>query len=259
MNILVLGDIFAKYGRKLIIDELSSIKEEYNIDFTIANGENIANGKGVTRKSTNELYEAGIDVLTGGNHIWDNKDVYDFIQEEKRLIRPANFPSPCPGRGYEVYKVNKKRIGVINLSGTTFMSPIDNPFNTFDKIYENIQKLCDIIIVDFHAEATSEKIAMGYFVEKKASIIYGTHTHVQTADERILAEHTGYITDVGMCGSLGGVIGMERDFVIKKFRSFRTSKFALGEGERQLCGCVFTIDDNSNRCIEVQRIYKIFS
>ena len=139
------------------------------------------------------------------------------------------------------------------------MTPIDNPFNTFDKIYENIQKLCDIIIVDFHAEATSEKIAMGYFVEKKASIIYGTHTHVQTADERILAEHTGYITDVGMCGSLDGVIGMDRDFIIKKFKSFRTSKFALGEGERQLCGCVFKVDDNSNRCVEVKRIYKIFS
>lgn len=259
MKILVFGDIFAKYGRKLIVDELSNIKSEYQADFIIANGENSANGKGITKKCADALFEAGIDVITSGNHIWDNKDVYNFIQEEKRLIRPANYPNPCPGRGYEVYRFGKVRIGVMNLSGTTFMNPLDNPFDVFDKIYQNIKNICDIIILDFHAEATSEKIAMGYFADGKASGVYGTHTHVQTSDNMVLEGGTGYITDVGMCGSLDGVIGMEKDFIVKKFRVIRPAgKYALSEGKRQINGVLFTFDDETYRCTGVERIYKIY-
>lgn len=259
MKILVFGDIFAKYGRKLIVDELSNIKAEYNVDFVIANGENSANGKGITRKVYNELIGCGIDVITSGNHIWDNKDVYNFIQEEDRILRPSNYPSPCPGRGYEIYRVGKVRVGVVNLSGTTYLNPLDNPFDEAERIYEEIKNITDIIMLDFHAEATSEKIAMGYFVDGKFSGVYGTHTHVQTADNMVLSGGTGYLTDVGMCGSLDGVIGVDRDFIVKKFKVQRPAgKYALAEGRRQINGAVFTFDNNTFKCVDVERVYKIY-
>ena len=259
MKILVFGDIFAKYGRKLIVDELSNIKAEYKADFVIANGENSANGKGITRKVYNELIDCGIDVITSGNHIWDNKDVYNFIQEEDRILRPSNYPDPCPGRGYEIYRVGTVRVGVVNLSGTTYLNPLDNPFDEAERIYEEIKNITDIIMLDFHAEATSEKIAMGYFVDGKFSGVYGTHTHVQTADNMVLSGGTGYLTDVGMCGSVDGVIGVDRDFIVKKFKVQRPAgKYALAEGRRQINGAVFTFDDDTFNCTDVERIYKIY-
>lgn len=259
MKILVFGDIFAKYGRRLIVDELSTIKAEYNADFVIANGENSANGKGITKKVFDELRQAGIDVITSGNHIWDNKDVYNFIQQEDRLIRPANYPDPAPGRGYEIYRVGKVRVGVMNLSGTTYLNPLDNPFNTAEKVYDEIKNMCDIIMLDFHAEATSEKIAMGYMLDGKVGGVYGTHTHVQTADNMVLENGTGYITDVGMCGSVDGVIGLEKDFIIKKFKAQRpTGKYGLAVGRRQINGAVFTFDDETCKCKSVERIYKLY-
>ncbi len=259
MKILVFGDIFAKYGRKLILNELSHIKEEYKPDFIIANGENAAHGRGLTKKVYNELINCGIDVVTGGNHIFDNKDIYNFIQSEERLIRPANFPEPCPGRGYEIFRVGKVRVGVVSLQGTVFMSPLDNPFNKAEEIYEEIRNMTDIIILDFHAEATSEKVAMGYLMDGRFSAVFGTHTHVQTADERILEGGTGYLTDVGMCGTLDGVIGIDRDYVIKRFKHQRQSgKYGLGEGMRQLSAAVFTFDDKSFRCTKIERIYRTY-
>ncbi len=257
MKILVLGDIVNRYGRKLINDELSLLKKENNIDFIIGNGENAATGNGITRKCANELFEAGIDVLTSGNHIWDKKEIYDFIQQEKRLLRPANYPSPSCGNGFGIYRCNNTRIGVINLSGTVFMNPLDNPFLTFDKIYQNIHSSCDIIIVDFHAEATSEKIALGYYVDGRANAFYGTHTHVQTADNRVLENGCGYITDIGMCGSVDGVLGVDKEGIIKKFKTQRPCKFEIAKGSMQINGAIFTFGEN-NKCIDVKRIYNIY-
>jgi len=259
LKILVFGDIFARYGRKLIVDELLDIKAEYSADFVIANGENAANGKGLTKKVYNELIGCGIDVITSGNHIFDNKDIYNFIQQEERVLRPANYPSPCPGRGYEIYRVNNVRVGVVNLSGTTYLNPLDNPFEMAEKIYEEIKNTTDIIMLDFHAEATSEKIAMGYLVDGKYSGVYGTHTHVQTADNMVLSGGTGYLTDVGMCGSVDGVIGLDREFIVKKFKVQRPAgKYALAEGRRQINGAIFTFDDETFKCTNVERIYRIY-
>lgn len=259
LKILVFGDIFAKYGRKLIASELPHFKKEYKPDFIIANGENAAHARGLTKKVYDELINSGIDVLTGGNHIFDNRDIYNFIQSEDRIIRPANFPEPCPGRGYEIYRVGKVRVGVVNLMGTVFLNPLDNPFNRADEIYEEIKDMTDIIILDFHAEATSEKVAMGYHADGRYSAVFGTHTHVQTADARVLDKGTGFITDVGMCGTLDGVIGIDRDYVIKRFRQQRLpGKYRLGEGRRQISAVLFTFDDETFRCTGVERIYRTY-
>lgn len=259
MKILVFGDIFAKYGRKLILNELSRYKAEYSPDFIIANGENAAHARGLTKKIYDELISGGIDVLTGGNHIFDNKDIYNFIQSEDRVIRPANYPEPCPGRGYEIYRVNGVRIGVVSLLGTVFLNPLENPFKKADEIYDEIKDMTDIIVLDFHAEATSEKVAMGYHMDGKFSAVFGTHTHVQTADERILDNGTGFITDLGMCGTLDGVIGIDRDYVVRKFKQQRPSgKYRLGEGRRQICAALFTFDDTTFKCTGVERIYRTY-
>ena len=258
MKILCFGDIFAKYGRKLIKGELSRIKEEFRPDFILANGENAAHGKGLTKKVYDELTGCGIDVITGGNHIFDNRDIYSFVQSEDRLVRPANYPEPCPGRGYEIYRVNGVRVAVVSLLGTAFMSPVDNPFRKADEIYSEIKNMSDIILLDFHAEATSEKIAMGYHLDGRFSAVFGTHTHVQTSDERILDGGTGYITDVGMCGSLDGVIGLDRDYIVKRFNTQRMSgKYGIAEGRRQICAVQFTFDDNTFRCTDIERIYRV--
>lgn len=258
IKIMALGDIFGRPGRNMIINRLDSLKREYEADFVIVNIENASAGSGVTEANAKELLAVkGVDVYTSGNHIWDKKDINNLIQESDRLLRPANYPLPCPGRGYEIYRCGKYRIGVVNLSGTSFMENLDNPFITFDTIHEIIAPACDIICVDFHAEATSEKIAFGYHADGRASVVYGTHTHVQTADERVLKGGCGYITDIGMCGPIDGVIGVDKNIIVKNFVTQRRSRYEVADGPVQLNGALFTIDD-SMRCISVERIRRIF-
>ncbi len=259
MRILALGDVFGRPGRNLIISKASEIRAKYSADFVIVNCENASSGNGITEKNAKELLNVkAVDVYTSGNHIWDKKDVNNIIQESDRIIRPANYPDPCPGRGYGIYRVNSVRIGVVNLSGTTFMEALNNPFLTFDNIWQNIHQSCDIICVDFHAEATSEKIAFGYYADGRANIVYGTHTHVLTADERILENGCGYLTDIGMCGPYDGVIGVDKQIIVKNFVTQRRNRFEVADGAVQLNGAVFTVDENTFRCTEIERVREIY-
>lgn len=258
MKIMALGDIFGRPGRNIILNKLESLKSEYRADFVIVNCENASGGSGVTEANAKDLLAVGgVDVYTSGNHIWDKKDINNIMQESDRLLRPANYPPPCPGRGFEIYRCGAKRVGVINLSGTSFMENLDNPFLLFDRIYENIHSACDIICVDFHAEATSEKIAFGYHADGRACVVYGTHTHVQTADERVLPGGCGFITDIGMCGPLDGVIGVDRSIIVKNFITQRRSRYEVADGAVQINGALFTVDDN-DKCVAVERIRRIF-
>lgn len=206
MKILAVGDIVGEDGARKLETILPKLKQEKNIDFVIVNGENVAGGMGITKKLFDSIIKSGADVVTMGNHTWAKKDIFTFI-DEYRLIRPANYSKGNPGKGYEIYECNGKKIGVINLIGRTAMSILsDNPFTVADNIIKEIQNKVNIIIVDFHAEATAEKIAMGHFLDGKATIIFGTHTHVQTADEQILPQGTAYISDLGMTGPKNSVI-----------------------------------------------------
>ena len=199
MRILFIGDIVGKPGRAIIERQLAALQEEYNIDFTIANGENAAGGNGINRKVFQELSNYGIDVITMGNHVWDKKEIFDIIDSEKRLIRPANYPKGTPGVGWNIYSINKEtKIAVVNLAGRIYLPPLDCPFRVADAILEQIKSVTSIIIVDFHAEASSEKIAMGWYLDGRVSAVIGTHTHVQTGDERLLKRGTAYITDAGI-------------------------------------------------------------
>ncbi len=258
IKILAIGDVFGRSGRNIVFHELGALKKELEADFMIVNFENASGGAGVSEPNAKELLNVGsVDVYTSGNHIWDKRDIINIIDKTDRIIRPANYPGDCPGRGYGIFETEKARIGVINLSGTVFMESLDNPFIAFDKIYENIHSSCDIICVDFHAEATSEKIAFGYHADGRANVVYGTHTHVQTADERILEGGCGYITDLGMTGPLDGVIGVDKQIIVKQFLTQRRIKFETACGASQLNGAIFTLDENF-RCVNIERIRRIF-
>lgn len=257
MKILFVGDVMGNSGRSVISKYLNEIKKEYSADFCIINAENASGYAGLVKSSYDELIAAGADFITTGNHIWSKKEIFDFIENYDNILRPANYPPPCPGKGYNVVRVGKIRLGIVNLSGTVFMENLDNPFLAFDKIYEIIKPCCDIIFVDFHAEATSEKIAFSYYAAGRADAVVGTHTHVQTADERIINLQTAAITDVGMTGPYEGVIGIDKNIIIKSFKTKRPVKFELAQGKRQFNGVCVTFDDD-NVCVKIERIYKIF-
>ena len=231
MKFLIIGDVIGRTGRNALREFLPSLIDKEEPDFIIANGENAAGGFGITKKVLDELLSMGIDVITSGNHIWDKKEIVQFIDQEERLLRPANYPPSALGRGYGIYKKNDKRIAVINLMGRVFMGiPLDCPFRTFDEIYEKIKDTVDYIVVDFHAEATSEKMAFGYYVDGKADIVFGTHSHVPTADEQILPKGTAYITDVGLTGAVHSVIGMKIDQPKQKFLTGMPVKYEVATG-----------------------------
>jgi len=255
LNILVIGDIVGRPGRRAVKKLIPQVQKEYDIDFTIVNAENAAGGRGLSRGVMDEILSAGIDVLTMGNHVWDNKDIFSFIDDEFRLIRPANYPGPCPGKGYHVYKGGfNKNIAVINLSGRVFMPPLDCPFQLIDEIISEIEGQADIIIIDFHAEATSEKLALAYYVDGRVSAVVGTHTHIQTSDERILPQGTAYITDLGMTGPQESVLGMDKDSVLKKFLTGRPNRFEVASGPAQMEGVILYIDDDTDKVLEIKRI-----
>ena len=229
------------------------LRREHDIDVVIVNGENIAGGRGINRKTLDELYRGGADIVTSGNHIWDQKEIFSFIDDEAFLVRPANYPEGTPGKGYCIYPFKAANIGVINLSGRTFMPPMDCPFQKVDEILKEIKKDCDIIIVDMHAEATSEKIAMAFHLDGIATCVVGTHTHVQTADNRLLPKGTAYITDLGMVGPYNSSLGINVDNAIEKFITCRPVRFEIADGP-----CVFSAvvleTDRQNKAVKLTRI-----
>ena len=231
MRFLCIGDVIGRTGRNALKHFLPEVKEKYKPDFIVLNGENAAGGFGLTKKVYDELLSLGIDVITSGNHIFDKKEITQFIDQEEKLLRPANYPPQALGRGYCIYEKNGKKIAVINLMGRVFMGvPLDCPFRKFDEIYEKIKDEVDYIIVDFHAEATSEKTAFGYYVDGRADIVFGTHSHVATADEMILPKGTAYITDVGLTGPKYSVIGMKIEEPIQKFITGMPVKYDVAKG-----------------------------
>lgn len=256
MNILAIGDIVGESGVKKFKEELPKIKEEYHIDFMIVNAENSAGGMGITTKIFNDLIDLGVDVITMGNHTWGKKDIFSFVDNPK-LLRPANYSKGVVGHGYGIYKCKGKKIGVIDLIGRTDMNVLsDNPFTKASKIVEALKETCDMIFVEFHAEATAEKIAMANYLDGTVTAVYGTHTHVQTADETILDKGTAYITDIGMTGPINSVIGMDLEASIKRFVTSMPERYKLAEGKCMLNGCIFEVDDESCRVIKINRIIR---
>ena len=254
MNILAIGDIVGEIGVKKIVKELPKLKERYDIDFCIINGENSAGGMGITKKIFDSLINAGADVITMGNHTWGKKDIFSFI-DDKRIVRPANYTKGLPGNDYSIVNKNNKRIAVINLIGRTSMGILsENPFIVANDIYNKLKNQADIFVLDFHAEATAEKIAMGYYMDGKYTIVYGTHTHVQTADEQMLEKGTAYITDIGMTGPKKSVIGMDVGVSFKRFVTSLPERYKLADSEAMINGCVFKINDETNRTEEIIRI-----
>ena len=255
MRILAVGDIVGENGLKKAGEVLPILKKEKNIDFVVVNGENVAGGMGITHKLYKEILRMGADVVTLGNHTWAKKDVFSFIEEEERLIRPANYSKGLLGKGYVIVDCKDKKIAVMNLIGRTEMSVLsENPFTKADEIIEEVKEKVDIIVVDFHAEASAEKIAMGYHLDGKVSVMFGTHTHVQTADETILENGMGYITDIGMTGPITSVIGMDVEASLKRFQTSLPERYKLAEGKCELCGCIFEVNDETCRTMKIERV-----
>jgi metallophosphoesterase (TIGR00282 family) len=255
MNILFVGDVIGRPGRELVRKGLRGLIERHDADLVIANAENSANGFGVTKEIGDTLLEWGVDVMTSGNHIWDKKEAIEYIAAEPRLLRPANFPPGAPGRGsYVALTGDGRAVGVINAMGRVFMQPIDDPFQVVLREIDALRHRTKVIIVDFHAEATSEKIAMGWHLDGKVTAVFGTHTHVQTADERILPNGTAYLTDAGMTGPHDSIIGMEIEPSLSRFLTAMPSRFEPAAGNLRLNGVVVDADDKTGRARRVTRI-----
>ncbi len=256
MNVLFIGDIVGKPGREALRALLKPLQEELAIDVTIANAENAAGGNGLTKDVAQELYDLGIEFLTMGNHVWDQRTIFNFIDNELRLIRPANYPVGAPGKGYGYLHKLGRKVGVLNLSGRTFLPPLDDPFSGAIRYINIIRQETPIIIVDFHAEATSEKVALGWFLDGKVSAVLGTHTHIQTADARILEQNTAYITDVGMTGPMNSVLGIKKEVIINRFLTQLPVKFEIAGGPLQLNAVVLDIDEESGKAKSVRNIQR---
>jgi metallophosphoesterase (TIGR00282 family) len=254
LKILIVGDVCGRPGRSAFAQYVPQLKKKYAIDVVVVNGENSAGGKGITRKSLDALYHGGADIITSGNHVWDKRDVLEFIDQEPFLIRPANYPEGAPGKGYCIYPFRAKNIAVINLSGRAFMPPMDCPFQKIDEILREIDGQYDIALLDMHAETTSEKMAMGWYLDGRVSCVVGTHTHIQTADERILPEGTAYITDLGMVGPWNSVLGVQTDRILEKFQTCRPVRFDLAEGPNVFSAVLVEFDDTTNKTTAIQRI-----
>ncbi|GIV16331.1 MAG: metallophosphoesterase [Armatimonadota bacterium] len=252
-RVLFLGDIVGRAGRHVVQHCLPFLKKEFAPDIVIANGENAAGGIGITAEIATQLLGYGIDVLTTGNHAWKEKAVYPYLDAEPRILRPANYPPGAPGRGWAVYPAGPRQIAIVNLSGRVFMDHVDCPFRAIDAILEEALRATPMVLVDFHAEATSEAQAFGWYVDGRCSAVIGTHTHVQTADARILPRGTAYITDAGMCGALDSVIGMQTEQVIQRFRSQLPVKFEAARGRPAVQGVYVEIDADTGHARQIQR------
>ena len=257
MKVLFLGDIFGNPGRTCILKELPWLINDNEIDIVIANGENAAGGIGIIPSIADMLLASGIDVLTSGNHIYKKKEIYEYLKNEPRLLKPANFPPNTPGNGYYIFsneKTDNAKIAVINICGRVFVENLDCPFRKMDEILAEIGKITKIIIVDFHAEVTSEKMAMGWYLNGRVSAVIGTHTHVQTADERILSGGTAFISDVGMVGSRDSVIGVKKELIIERFIKMMPQKFVVANNDIWINGVIIEIDDNTGQAKSILRI-----
>ncbi len=261
MNILFVGDIFGSAGRRIVREHIGHVREAHHVDLTIVNVENAAGGFGVTPGLAEEVFDLGADVLTTGNHVWDKKELLDYLNSAapythdraRRIIRPANFPPGTPGYGfYEGKTAGGVDFAVLQLQGRVFMTPIDDPFRTADSLLAAIR--AKVVVVDFHAEATSEKVAMGWYLDGRATAVLGTHTHVPTADERILPHGTAFQTDVGMSGPYDSVIGVEKELVLHRFLTAMPGKFEAAKGNPKMCGAVVTCDPATGRASAIQRV-----
>ncbi len=256
MRVLILGDIVGRPGRRAVRDLVPSLLESEKVDLTIANAENAAGGMGVSIKSAEELFAGGIHVLTSGNHIWKKKEIYPYLENNSFLLRPANYPERTPGRGWVKWENGKGfRALIVNVQGRVFMpNSVDDPFRSVDGILREHAAYAPVVIVDMHAEATSEKNAIGWYLDGKVSVVYGTHTHVQTSDERILPKGTAYITDLGMCGPMDSVIGIEKEAVIEGFLTQMPRKFEVAQGNVVLQGIIVDVDETSGKALAIRRL-----
>lgn len=253
LRVLFLGDIVGKAGRQAVHQCLPLLKGQFMPDIVIANAENAAGGIGITAEIADQLLNGGIDMLTTGNHAWKEKAVYPYLDAETRILRPANYPPGVPGRGWAIYPVGQYRLAVVNLSGRVFMDMVDCPFRAIDAILDEALEDTPMVLVDFHAEATSEAQAFGWYVDGRCSAVIGTHTHVQTADARILPKGTAYITDAGMCGALDSVIGMEAEQIIERFRLQLPKKFEAARRRPVACGVWVEIGTSTGHARQIQR------
>src|SRR3989338_5831943 len=260
MKILCIGDIVGKPGRDAVAGLLAGLKKEFAVDFIIMNAENAAGGTGLTPRIAEELFSLGCDVITMGDHVWDQKHLEEYLNETDRVIRPANFPDGVPGRGWCVQKTSTgKKIGVVNLLGRTFMRfQVECPFRRLETIVGEIRKETPIIVVDMHAEATSEKVAIGHFIDGRVSVVFGTHTHIQTADEKILPKHTAYITDLGMTGPCDSVIGQQKEKIIERFLTSLPIRFQVATNDIMLQGVLVDIDEHTGAATSITRLQKRF-
>ncbi len=255
LTVLFLGDIVGEPGRNAVISRLPEFKEQHAIDFIVVNGENAAGGRGITGKITIDLLRAGVAVVTTGDHVWDQKDILSFIETEPRLLRPVNYPAGAPGNGSIVLETAKGKVGVINVQCRTFMQPIlDNPFRAVEETVTKMRDETPNIIVDVHGETTSEKIAMGRFLDGKVSAVLGTHTHVQTADEQILPGGTAFLCDAGMCGPVNSILGRTIEPIMNRFVSNLPASFPVAAGEVRLHGALLEIDEKTGRALKISRI-----
>lgn len=261
MNILFIGDIFGKPGRRVLRERLAGIKKKHDIEFTIANGENAADGAGITPSQVDELCGLGVDLVTTGDHIWDRRELVPTLTGETRLLRPSNYPEGVPGRGAAVVQTaTGHKLGVLNLQGRTFMfkQTLDEPFRHARREIARMKQETPVVIVDFHAEATSEKVAMGWYLDGEATAVLGTHTHVQTADERILPKGTAYLTDVGMTGPADSVIGLDQEHVLEKFLNQMGPKWEVATGRMQVCAAVVAVDEKTGQASAITRIFETY-
>lgn len=254
INILFIGDIIGKPGIDMVRTWLPSLEKKYKADFIIANGENVSDGKGCTEKEGKILFDLGINVITGGNHTWDKHQSQEYLRAEERYIRPHNYPKGTFGKGFYIADSKKGKVAVLNLQGRAFMATIDCPFRAADWVLERIKNETKVVVIDFHAEATAEKLALASYLDGKVSLIIGTHTHIQTADERIFPKGTGYITDVGMSGPYDSVIGMKTDAAINRFLYQTPQKYQTAENDVHICGVFTKIDTGSGKALEIERI-----
>lgn len=255
MKLLFIGDIVGSPGREMLSEYLPKLKEKYRPQITIVNGENAAAGKGITEKIYKQFLNQGVQTITMGNHTWNKKEIIDFIDDAPYLIRPANFPDNNPGKGIVYVKSNEQEVAIINLQGRVFLDPHDDPFQKADELIAEAQKRTKLIFIDFHAEATSEKQAFGWYVDGRVSAVVGTHTHTQTADERILPKGTAYLTDAGMTGPYDSILGVEKESVINRFQTNMPVRFDVDKsGRNQLNGCLIEVDINTGQAKSIERI-----
>jgi len=254
LRFLIVGDVVGKPGRKMLADKLGTIKEELDIQGVIVNGENAAGGLGIVPEVCEEILSYGVDVITSGNHIWDKKEIVDYIDYQPRLIRPLNYPPGVPGKGWVMVERKGKKWIVANMSGRVFMPSLDCPFHRIEEELENFKKVTNLILLDFHAEASSEKIAMGWFLDGKVSCVFGTHTHVATADERILPQGTAYITDIGMTGSHDSVLGVKTEDILSRFLTQMPIRYRVAKDNVKLNGIVVEVDEITGRATEISRL-----